>query len=69
MLDLSGAGLSAEDKQTFWSDQVQALLLDRIADALIRKAEELYGNKSLNALVVLDEAHRLAGSESHGRVN
>lgn len=63
ILDLSGAGLSFTDKQTFWSEQVQALLIDRIADALIRKAEELFGNKPLNALVVLDEAHRLAGSE------
>jgi hypothetical protein len=63
ILDLSGAGLSREDKQTFWSEQVQALLIDRIAEALIRKAEELYGDKPLNALVVLDEAHRLAGSE------
>jgi len=63
VLDLSGSGLSNIDKQTFWSEQVQALLLDRIAEALIRKAEELYGDKSLNALVVLDEAHRLAGSE------
>lgn len=63
VLDLSGSGLMKTDKQTFWSEQVQALLLDRIAEALIRKAEELYGDKSLNALVVLDEAHRLAGSE------
>jgi len=63
VLDLSGSGLTKTDKQTFWSEQVQALLLDRIAEALIRKAEELYGDKSLNALVVLDEAHRLAGSE------
>jgi DNA helicase HerA-like ATPase len=63
ILDLSGAGLSPQDKQIFWSEQVQALLIDRIADAIIRKAEELFGNKPLNALVVLDEAHRLAGSE------
>ncbi|MEX0614229.1 MAG: DUF87 domain-containing protein [Pirellulales bacterium] len=63
ILDLSGAGLTAQDRQTFWSEQVQALLIDRIADALIRKAEELFGDKPLNALVVLDEAHRLAGSE------
>jgi DNA helicase HerA-like ATPase len=63
ILDLSGAGLSAEDKQTFWGEEVQALLLDRIAEALIRKAEELFGDKSLNTLVILDEAHRLAGSD------
>lgn len=62
ILDLSGAGLSQQDKQTFWDDQIQALFLDRILAALIRKAEELYGEEPLNALVVLDEAHRLAGA-------
>lgn len=63
IMDLSGAGLSALDKQTFWSEEVQALLLSRITEALIRKAEDLYGKESLNALVILDEAHRLAGTE------
>ncbi len=63
IMDLSGAGLSNPDKQTFWSEEVQALLLSRITEALIRKAEELYGKESLNALVILDEAHRLAGTE------
>lgn len=63
IMDLSGAGLSQPDKQTFWSEEVQALLLSRIAEALIRKAEELYGKEPLNALVILDEAHRLAGTE------
>ncbi|MBX3331048.1 MAG: ATP-binding protein [Nitrospira sp.] len=63
IMDLSGAGLSVPDKQTFWSEEVQALLLSRITEALIRKAEELYGKESLNALVILDEAHRLAGTE------
>jgi hypothetical protein len=32
-------------------------------EALIRKAEELYGKEPLKALVILDEAHRLAGTE------
>jgi len=63
IMDLSGAGLSQPDKQTFWSEEVQALLLSRIMEALIRKAEELYGKEPLNALVILDEAHRLAGTE------
>ena len=63
IMDLSGAGLSSPDKQTFWSEEVQALLLSRITEALIRKAEELFGKESLNALVILDEAHRLAGTE------
>lgn len=63
ILDLSGAGFSASEKQTFWSEDVQALLLSRITEALVRKAEELYGKEPLNALVVLDEAHRLAGME------
>lgn len=62
ILDLSGAGLSQQDKQTFWDDQIQALFLERILTALIVKAEELYGEEPLNALVVLDEAHRLAGA-------
>ena len=63
IMDLSGAGLSDPDKQTFWSEDVQALLLSRITEALTRKAEELFGKESLNALVILDEAHRLAGTE------
>lgn len=63
ILDLSGAGFSAAEKQTFWSEEVQALLLSRITEALVRKAEELYGKEPLNALVILDEAHRLAGME------
>jgi hypothetical protein len=64
IMDLSGAGLSLEDKKAFWDDEIQALIIDRVVEALSDKAQELYGEKSLNALVILDEAHRLAGSEA-----
>ncbi|MDW8291150.1 MAG: zonular occludens toxin domain-containing protein, partial [Armatimonadota bacterium] len=59
VVDLSGQGL-----ENFWSEEVQALLLSRLAEGLLRKAEQRFGGKSLNALVVLDEAHRIVPSES-----
>ena len=50
--------------QSVWDDKIKPLLIDRFLDALIREAEGAYqGEKSLNTLVVLDEAHRLAPQE------
>jgi len=44
-----------------WDERVKPLLIDRFLDALIREAERSYQEgTSLNTLVVMDEAHRLA---------
>ncbi|MBE0418498.1 MAG: ATP-binding protein, partial [Coriobacteriia bacterium] len=45
----------------YWNDEIQALVIKRILDGLLTSAERLYRDgKSLNSLVVIDEAHRLA---------
>jgi DNA helicase HerA-like ATPase len=47
--------------QSIWDKRIKPLLIDRFLDELIRQAEDAYQEgKSLNTLVVLDEAHRLA---------
>lgn len=47
--------------QSIWDMKIKPLLIDRFLDALIREAEAAYQEeRSLNTLVVLDEAHRLA---------
>jgi uncharacterized SAM-binding protein YcdF (DUF218 family) len=44
-----------------WDEKIKPLLIDRFLQALIREAERHYQEgKSLNTLVALDEAHRLA---------
>lgn len=44
-----------------WNEEIKPLLIDRFLSNLIRHAENAYqDNKSLNTLVVLDEAQRLA---------
>lgn len=57
--------LSKEQAQgLFWNDKIQALVIKRLLDGLSRTAERFYKeNQSLNALVVIDEAHRLAPRE------
>jgi hypothetical protein len=54
--------LSKEDVQGFlWNDRIQALVIKSVLDGLNRAAEKAYKDDvSLNALVVIDEAHRLA---------
>ena len=45
----------------FWNDKIQSLVIKRLLDGLSMTAERFYKDKqSLNALVVIDEAHRLA---------
>lgn len=47
-----------------WDEKIKPLLVDSFLSALIREAEYSYqGEKSLNTLVVLDEAHRFAPQE------
>lgn len=62
VVDLSKrpSGVSQND----WDEKIKPLLIDRFLDELIREAENAYQDeKSLNTLVVLDEAHRLAPQE------
>jgi len=48
----------------FWNDKIQSLVIKRLLDGLSQTAEYFYKeNQSLNALVVIDEAHRLAPRE------
>lgn len=45
----------------FWNDMIQALVIKRLLDGLTLQAERSYREgESLNTLVVIDEAHRLA---------
>ena len=51
--------------EMLWSDGIQALVIKTLLDGLSSAAERSYQEgKSLNALVVIDEAHRLAPRES-----
>ncbi|MFQ6003071.1 MAG: hypothetical protein ACE5KJ_04930 [Candidatus Zixiibacteriota bacterium] len=51
-------------KDLFWNDKIQALVIKRLLDGLTQTAEYFYKEgQSLNALVVIDEAHRLAPRE------
>lgn len=44
-----------------WDERIKPLIIDCFLDELIRNAEKFYRDgKSLNTLVVMDEAHRLA---------
>lgn len=57
--------LSKEQAQRlFWNDRIQALVIKRLLDGLTQTAESFYKeDQSLNTLVVIDEAHRLAPRE------
>ena len=57
--------LSKEQAQgLFWNDKIQSLVIKRLLDGLSFTAENFYKEgQSLNALVVIDEAHRLAPRE------
>lgn len=48
----------------FWNNKIQALVIKRLLDGLSQTAERFYKEgQSLNTLVVIDEAHRLAPRE------
>jgi hypothetical protein len=48
----------------FWNDMIQSLVIARLLDGVSRMAEHFYKEgESLNTLVVIDEAHRLAPRE------
>jgi hypothetical protein len=60
VIDLS----KEQAKGLFWNDRIQALVIKRLLDGLSQTAEHFYKEgQSLNALVVIDEAHRLAPRE------
>lgn len=45
----------------FWNERIQGLVIKRLLDGINHAAEYFYkGDQTLNALVVIDEAHRLA---------
>ena len=57
VIDLS----KEQAKGLFWNDKIQSLVVKRLLDGIAVQAERSYSDrKSLNALVVIDEAHRLA---------
>ncbi|MDI6704490.1 MAG: ATP-binding protein [bacterium] len=48
----------------YWNDIIQALVIKRLLDGINLQAESNYqGNRSLNTLVIIDEAHRFAPRE------
>lgn len=60
VIDLS----KEQAKDLLWNDKIQALVIKRLLDGLTQTAEHYYKEgKSLNTLVVIDEAHRLAPRE------
>jgi Helicase HerA, central domain len=60
VLDLSGEHVQG----LFWNDDIQALVIKRLLDGLKQTAERCYkDDQSLNTLVVIDEAHRLASRD------
>lgn len=47
--------------QSVWNTRIKPLLIDRFLDAIYRQAEYAYREgESLNTLILIDEAHRLA---------
>ena len=49
----------------YWTEKIQTLVIKRILDGLNYTAEQFYrGDKNLNTLVLIDEAHRLAPRET-----
>jgi hypothetical protein len=51
-------------KGMFWNDKIQSLVVKRLLNGLNQVAEDYYKDgRNLNALVIIDEAHRLAPRE------
>jgi hypothetical protein len=58
--------LSRESAQgLYWNDRIQALVINSLLDGIVLQAEQnfLDRNESLNTLVLIDEARRLASRE------
>ena len=57
-------GLEEREPVLFWTETVQALVVKRLLEGIRQAAEAAYReSRSLNALVLIDEAHRLAPRE------
>ncbi len=57
-------GQEEKEPALFWTETVQALVIKRLLEGIRQAAEAAYReNRSLNALVLIDEAHRLAPRE------
>lgn len=53
-----------QDVPLFWNEMIQALVIKRLLEGIRTAAEYAYKqNRSLNTLVLMDEAHRLAPRE------
>jgi hypothetical protein len=70
VIDLSGFSpeeshqSQPQSSPLFWNETIQLLILKRLLDGIRREAERAYKqNRSLNTLVLIDEAHRLAPRE------
>jgi len=58
-------GEGSAEAPLFWNETIQALIIKRLLEGVRTAAEGAYkGNRSLNTLVLIDEAHRLAPQES-----
>lgn len=59
-----GDRFPAHEVTLFWNDTIQALVIKRLLEGVRIAAESAYRqNRSLNTLVLIDEAHRLAPRE------
>jgi len=57
VIDLSGEGV----RDLYWNETIRLLIIRRFLGALVYQAERHYReDRSLNTLVIIDEAHRLA---------
>lgn len=55
---------SEQSSATLWNETIQALVIKRLLEGIRTAAERAYKqNRSLNTLVLIDEAHRLAPRE------
>ena len=65
MFDSDDRNDNLSRSRILWNDDIQALIIARLLDGIQGTAERSYQDgKSLNTLVLLDEAHRLAPRES-----
>lgn len=58
---------ASQDAPLLWNDTIQALVIRRVLEGIRWVAERAFKeNRSLNTLVIMDEAHRLAPREDPG---
>lgn len=70
VIDLSMSNNTQTLSVSYWSEDVQFLILNRILEGLIDLGEEnWHRNSFLNTLVILDEAHRYASKDKSDKQN